>query len=47
MPVVRYLVDDIDASTVIYAAPGFRLKDRWGLPIAILKRKTLSIERQR
>lgn len=43
MPVVRYLVDDVDASLPFYKALGFKLVDRWGPPFAIVKRKSLSI----
>lgn len=43
MPVIRYLVDDVDASLPFYKALGFKLADRWGPPFAIVKRKSLSI----
>jgi glyoxylase I family protein len=43
MAVVRYLVDDVDASLAFYRALGFRLADRWGPPFAIVKRKGLSL----
>ena len=43
MPVVRYLVDDVDASLPFYKALGFKLSDRWGLPFAIVKRKSLAL----
>ena len=43
MTVVRYLVDDVDASLPFYNALGFKLVDRWGPPFAIVKRKSLSI----
>ncbi len=43
MPAVRYLVDDVDASLPFYEALGFKLRDRWGPPFAIVKRKSLSI----
>lgn len=41
MPVVRYLVNDVDASLPFYKALGFKLTDRWGPPFAIVKRKSL------
>jgi catechol 2,3-dioxygenase-like lactoylglutathione lyase family enzyme len=41
MPVVRYLVNDVDASLPFYMALGFKLTDRWGPPFAIVKRKSL------
>ncbi len=43
MSVVRYLVDDVDAALPFYRALGFKLVDRWGLPFAIVKRKSLSV----
>ena len=43
MPVVRYLVNDVDASLPFYKALGFKLTDRWGPPFAIVTRKSLSI----
>jgi catechol 2,3-dioxygenase-like lactoylglutathione lyase family enzyme len=43
MPVVRYLVDDVDASLAFYAALGFKLADRWGPPFAIVKRRSLAV----
>ena len=43
MPVVRYLVDDVDASLPFYKALGFKLTDRWGQPFAIVKRKSLTL----
>ena len=43
MPVVRYLVNDVDESLPFYKILGFKLADRWGPPFAIVKRKTLSI----
>lgn len=43
MPVVRYLVDDVDAALPFYAALGFKLADRWGPPFAVVRRKSLSI----
>ena len=41
MAVVRYLVNDVDASLPFYEALGFKLIDRWGPPFAIVKRKSL------
>lgn len=43
MPVVRYLVDDVDAALPFYKALGFKLADRWGPPFAIVKKASLSI----
>lgn len=43
MPIVRYLVDDVDVSLPFYRAMGFRLADRWGPPFAIVKRKGLTL----
>jgi catechol 2,3-dioxygenase-like lactoylglutathione lyase family enzyme len=43
MPIVRYLVNDVDAALPFYSALGFKLADRWGLPFAIVKRKSLSL----
>jgi len=43
MPVVRYLVDDVDEAIPFYKALGFKLADRWGPPFAILRRRTLSV----
>jgi catechol 2,3-dioxygenase-like lactoylglutathione lyase family enzyme len=43
MPVVRYLVNDIDASLPFYKTLGFKLADRWGPPFAIVKKGSLSI----
>ena len=43
MPVVRYLVDDVDAALPFYKALGFKLADRWGPPFAIVKRGSLSV----
>jgi catechol 2,3-dioxygenase-like lactoylglutathione lyase family enzyme len=41
MPVVRYLVNDVDVSLPFYKALGFKLTDRWGPPFAIVKRASL------
>jgi catechol 2,3-dioxygenase-like lactoylglutathione lyase family enzyme len=43
MPVVRYLVDDVDAVIPFYQALGFKLADRWGPPFAVMKGKGLSL----
>lgn len=43
MPVVRYLVDDVDLALPFYQALGFRLVDRWGPPFAIIKKGSLSV----
>ncbi len=43
MPVIRYLVNDVDAALPFYKILGFKLADRWGPPFAIVKRKSLSI----
>lgn len=43
MPVVRYLVNDVDESLPFYKALGFKLADRWGPPFAIVRRKSLSV----
>ena len=43
MPVVRYLVNDVDESLPFYKTLGFKLADRWGPPFAIVKRQSLSI----
>ena len=43
MPVVRYLVDDVDEALPFYELLGFTLADRWGPPFAIVERDGLSI----
>lgn len=43
MAVVRYLVNDVDASLSFYAMLGFELADRWGPPFAIVKRDDVSL----
>ena len=43
MAVVRYLVDDVDASLPFYRALGFRLADRWGPPFAVMKGHGVSV----
>ncbi len=43
MPVVRYLVNDVDACLPFYKALGFKLADRWGPPFAIVKKGSLAI----
>ena len=37
MPVVRYLVDDVDEALPFYELLGFVLADRWGPPFAIVE----------
>ena len=43
MAVIRYIVDDVDASLPFYRAIGFRLGERWGPPFAVLKGHGLSV----
>ena len=43
MPVVRYLVDDVDEALPFYELLGFTLADRWGPTFAIVERDGLSI----
>lgn len=43
MAVVRYLVDDVDASLPFYRALGFKLADRWGPPFAVMKGHGFSV----
>ena len=43
MPVVRYIVDNIEASLPFYRAIGFKLADRWGPPFAVMKGHGLSV----
>lgn len=43
MATVRYLVKDVDASLAFYLALGFKEKDRWGPPFAILERGDLEL----
>jgi catechol 2,3-dioxygenase-like lactoylglutathione lyase family enzyme len=43
MPVVRYIVEDVDTSLPFYRALGFRLADRWGPPFAVMKGHGLSV----
>ena len=43
MPIVRYLVHDVDAALPFYAALGFALVDRWGPPFAIVERQGLAL----
>jgi len=43
VPVVRYLVDDVDEALPFYELLGFTLADRWGPPFAIVERDGLSI----
>lgn len=40
---VRYLVNDVDAALPFYRTLGFRLADRWGPPVAVMKRKGLTL----
>lgn len=43
MAAVRYFVNSVDESLAFYRTLGFRLADRRGPPIAIVKRKGLSL----
>lgn len=43
MPVIRYIVDDVDVSLPFYRALGFKLADRWGPPFAVMKGHGLSL----
>ena len=43
MAVIRYLVNDVDASLPFYRAIGFKLADRWGPPFAVMKGHGLSL----
>ena len=43
MAVVRYIVDDVDQSLPFYRALGFKLADRWGPPVAIVRGHGLSV----
>lgn len=44
MAIVRYLVDDVDAAVAFYTAHlGFVLADRWGPPLAIVRRDDLEL----
>jgi len=43
MPIVRYLVDDVDTALPFYQALGFTLGERWGPPFAIVERDGLSL----
>jgi catechol 2,3-dioxygenase-like lactoylglutathione lyase family enzyme len=43
MAVVRYIVDDVDASLPFYRTLGFKLTDRWGPPFAVMKGHGLSV----
>jgi catechol 2,3-dioxygenase-like lactoylglutathione lyase family enzyme len=36
MAIVRYLVNDVDASIAFYSALDFELADRWGPPFAVM-----------
>lgn len=43
MPVVRYLVNDVDAALPFYRSLGFKLVDRWGPPFAVVKKGSLAL----
>jgi catechol 2,3-dioxygenase-like lactoylglutathione lyase family enzyme len=43
MAIVRYLVDDVDASLPFYFALGFTEKERWGPPFVMLAREDLTL----
>lgn len=43
MPVVRYLVQDVDEAIPFYRTIGFKLADRWGPPFAVMKGHGLSL----
>ncbi len=43
MAIVRYLVNDVDASLPFYAALGFSVSERWGPPFVILARGDLTL----
>ena len=43
MAIVRYLVNDVDASIAFYSALGFVLADRWGPPFAVMKLDDLTL----
>lgn len=43
MPVIRYLVNDVDAAIGFYKLLGFKLAERWGPPFAVVKKGTLSL----
>jgi catechol 2,3-dioxygenase-like lactoylglutathione lyase family enzyme len=43
MSIVRHIVDDVDAALPFYQLLGFKLKERWGPPFAIVQRGALSI----
>jgi len=43
MPIVRYLVEDVDAALPFYAALGFTVAERWGPPFVMLAREGLEL----
>jgi catechol 2,3-dioxygenase-like lactoylglutathione lyase family enzyme len=43
MAIVRYLVNDVDASLKFYKSLGFKLEERWGPPFAIISRGDLRL----
>ena len=44
MAVIRYLVDDVDASVAFYVGLlGFDLSEKWGAPFAMVKRGDLTL----
>jgi len=43
MAVVRYLVNDVDASLAFYEALGFSVVERWGPPFVMLSRGDLQL----
>jgi catechol 2,3-dioxygenase-like lactoylglutathione lyase family enzyme len=43
MAVVRHLVQHVDEALPLYRARGFKLADRWGPPLAVMKGHGLSL----
>ena len=43
MPIVRYLVEDVDAALPFYAALGFTVAEPWGPPFVMLARDGLEL----
>lgn len=43
MAIVRYLVQDVDASIAFYEALGFEMTDRWGPPFAVMQKDDLTL----